>query len=176
MSKETTSNTNIINPKPCNYNCGTRIYWNTSENAYFKIFCGNRHKFPNISRSNITTTVKSKNDFTKPNYYNKFTNKQHQPKPKMSNSLELLQGSIADVQKKYEILSDIVSEANGKVHGSQSHIVNVANNSISLIVYYEVPEGQRDAIKQKFNSFIKKLMVFQKPTKNDKTTNRHKYH
>ena len=34
----------------------------------------------------------------------------------MSNSLELLQGSIVDIQKKYEILSDIVSEAkNGKV-------------------------------------------------------------
>jgi hypothetical protein len=34
------------------------------------------------------------------------------------NSLELLQGPIEDIQKKYEILSDIVSEANGKVHDS----------------------------------------------------------
>jgi hypothetical protein len=41
----------------------------------------------------------------------------------MSNSLELLTGSIAEIQKKYEILSDIVSEYNDKVHGSQSHIV-----------------------------------------------------
>jgi hypothetical protein len=124
------------------------------------VFSGNRHQCPNRSKSNTTTTVKPKNDFTKPNYYNKFTNKQ-QPKPKMSNSLELLQGHIADVQQRYEFLSDIVSEANGKVHGSQSHIVNNANNSISLIVYYEVPEGQRDIIKQKFNSFIKNLMVLQ---------------
>jgi hypothetical protein len=74
----------------------------------------------------------------------------------MSNSLELLQGPIGDVQKKYEILSDIVSKSNGKIHGSQSHIVNVANNNstiISLIVYYEVPseEGRRDEIKHKFN-------------------------
>jgi hypothetical protein len=30
-------------------------------------------------------------------------------------------------------LSDIVRDHNGKVHGSQSHIV--ANNSMSLIVY-----------------------------------------
>jgi hypothetical protein len=38
----------------------------------------------------------------------------------MSNSFELLQGSIAEVQKKYEILSDIVIiEYNDKVHGSQ---------------------------------------------------------
>ena len=155
------SNTNIINPKPCNYGCNTRIYWNTLENAYFEVFSGNRHQCPNRSKSNTTTITKPRNDFTtKPNYYNKFSNKQ-QPKPKMSNSLELLQGPRADVQKKYEILSDIVSEVNGKVHGSQSHIITNTNNSISLIVYYEVPEGQRDEIKQKFNSFVKNLMILQ---------------
>jgi hypothetical protein len=87
----------------------------------------------------------------KPNYYNKFTK---QPKPKMSNSFELLTGSIQDIQKKYEILADIVTEYNGKVHGSQSHIV--ANNSMSLIVYYEVPaEGnKREEVKQKFNNVV----------------------
>jgi hypothetical protein len=37
----------------------------------------------------------------------------------MSNSFELLSGTIAEIQEKYEILSDIVSEYNGKVHGSQ---------------------------------------------------------
>ena len=36
----------------------------------------------------------------------------------MSNSLEYLQDSITEIQKKYETLSDIVTE-NGKVHGSQ---------------------------------------------------------
>jgi hypothetical protein len=146
------SSTNtIINPKPCNYNCGTRIYWNTSENAYFEVFSKKKHMCPNRSKS-VTPT----NTASKPNYYNKFANRQ--PKPKMSNSLELLQGPIADVQKKYEILSDIVSEANGKVHGSQSHIVT-ADNSVSLIVYFEVPEGQLDEIKHKFNSFVENLMV-----------------
>ena len=39
----------------------------------------------------------------------------------MSNSLKLLQGSIIDIQKKYEILSDIVRDYNGKVHGSISY-------------------------------------------------------
>ena len=78
----------------------------------------------------------------------------------MSNSLELLQGSIADVQRKYEILSDIVSEANGKVHGSQRDR-DQKTGLIDLLVYYEVPEGQRDEIKQKFNSFVKNLMVLQ---------------
>jgi hypothetical protein len=66
-----------------------------------------------------------------------------------------LTGSIQDIQKKYEILSDIVSEANGKVHGSQSpKSPIVANNSMSLIVYYEVPEGKREEVKQKFNNYI----------------------
>ena len=55
----------------------------------------------------------------------------------MSNSFKLLTGPVSEIQKKYEILSDVVSEANGKVNGSQSHII--ANNSMSLIVYYEVP-------------------------------------
>jgi hypothetical protein len=126
------------------------------------VFSGNRHQCPNRSSSNNKKSlihnsagVENKSNYYKKSFYSK------EPKPKMSNSLELLQGSIADVQQRYEILSDIVSEANGKVHGSQSHIVNNANNSISLIVYYEVSEGQRDAIKQKFNSFVKNLMVLQ---------------
>jgi hypothetical protein len=157
-----TSN-NIINPKPCNYNCGTRIYWNISENVYFEVFSGNRHQCPNRQQGKKSNNTVTQMTITKPNYYKKSyytTQKQNQqPKPKMNNSLELLQGSIADVQKKYEILSDIVSEANGKVHGSQSHII-AGNNSILLIVYYEVPEGQRDEIKHKFNSFVENLMVY----------------
>ncbi len=33
------SSTNtIINPKLCNYGYGPRIYWNTSQNVYFKVF------------------------------------------------------------------------------------------------------------------------------------------
>src|SRR5215213_11241061 len=67
------------------------------------------------------------------------------------NSFELLQGPIETIQK-YEILSDIVSENNGKVHGSQSHMIS--NNSMSLIVYYEVPQGQRDEVINKLNNSI----------------------
>ena len=64
----------------------------------------------------------------------------------MSNSLELLSGPILEVQRKYEKLSDIVNEYNGKVHGSQSH---VNGNIVSLIVYYEVSEGKREEVKRK---------------------------
>ncbi|HEY5737382.1 MAG TPA: hypothetical protein VIS28_03810 [Nitrososphaeraceae archaeon] len=44
-----------------------------------------------------------------------------------------------------------MSEYNGKVHGSQSHIVP---NNIQLIVYYEIPLGQRDEVKRKFDQFV----------------------
>ena len=72
----------------------------------------------------------------------------------MSNSFELFTVSVSDIQKKYEILLDIVTEYNGKVHWSHSHIIT-ANNSISLIVYYEVPvEGnKREEVKRKFSNF-----------------------
>jgi hypothetical protein len=44
----------------------------------------------------------------------------------MENSFELLTGSsVADIQKQYEILSDIVRDYNGKVHGSQYHILSI---------------------------------------------------
>ena len=146
------SNTAIINPKPCNYGCNTRIYWDISSNSYLEVFTKKKHICPNRSSSNNNNNnnknssiaeLSSANttSINKPNYYNKFS-KQYKPKPKMSNSFELLSGSVLEVQKKYEILSDIVNQYNGKVHGSQSHII--ANNLISLIVYYEVPaEGNK---------------------------------
>jgi hypothetical protein len=98
----------------------------------------------------MTTNTTNPPHYSKKSYYVT----QQQSKPKKSNSLELLSGPISDIQKKYEILSDIVTETNGKVHGSQSHII--ANNSMHLIVYYEVPavEGQREEVKRKFENYI----------------------
>lgn len=78
----------------------------------------------------------------------------------MSNSFELLTGPIDIIQQKYEILSDIIIEVSGRVHGSQSH--NVTNNSIQLIVYFEVPEDKRDEVKQKFNNMIRNVFALQR--------------
>ena len=77
----------------------------------------------------------------------------------MSNSLELISGPIDSGQKKYEILSDVVTEYNGKVHGSQS---TVNGNNVSLIVYYEVPEGLRNQVKEKFNTIARNQLVLQR--------------
>ena len=71
----------------------------------------------------------------------------------MSNSFELLQGLVADTQRKYEILSDIVSDIGGKVHGSQTDR-EPKTELINLIVYYEVLEGKREEVKQRFKNDI----------------------
>jgi hypothetical protein len=140
------SNSNIY-PKPCAYNCNTQIYWNTSTNEYWEVFTKKKHICPNRSSNNTTAATTNK-----PIYYNK-KSWTSQPKPKMSNSFELLKGSIEEIQKKYEILSDIVTEYNGKVHGSQRG-QDPKTGLIDLLVYYEVPLGQREEVKQKFKNSI----------------------
>jgi hypothetical protein len=120
---------------------------------YFEVFSQKRHICPNRPNNNNKPVIPASTNNTKPTYYSKKPWSTMQPKPKMSNSFELLTGPIETIQKSYEILSDLVIvEYNGKVHGSQAHIV--ANN-MQLIVYYEVPLGQRDEVKRKFETFVR---------------------
>ena len=170
------NNQNKINPRPCVYNCGIQIYWNDSVNEYWEVFTKKKHICPNrgnrASGTTTTTTITKDVGITppttaqKPRYYNPSARKrtpyasfenQQQSKPKMSNSFEYLQGSIAEIQKKYEILSDIVTEYGGKVHGSQRDR-DPKTGLIDLLVYYEVPLGQRDEVKNNLsNSIVTKL-------------------
>jgi hypothetical protein len=130
---------NNIYPKVCGYGCNTRIYWNTSVSEYWEVLAQKKHVCPNRVSTNKPTSTTS-------TYYNK---KPWSPKPKMSNSFELLQGSILQVQKQYEVLSDIVIDTGGKVHGSQRDR-DTRTGLLDLLVYYEVPEGKRDEVKRKF--------------------------
>ena len=133
------STTNNIIPKDCSYGCNTRIYWSVADNAYFEVFTKQKHICKN--RSNNTKS---------------FYSTTKQPKPKMSNSLELLSGPVSEIQHKYEILSDIViTEYNGRVHGSQRDR-DPKTGLIDLLVYYEVPIGQREEVKRKFDNFYYK--------------------
>jgi hypothetical protein len=79
---------------------------------------------PNRSTNNkYQSTVTSPSNAPKHYYYNntkKALFSASSPNTKMSNIFEYLEGSIAEIQKKYETLSDIVTEYNGKVHGSQT--------------------------------------------------------
>ena len=70
-----------------------------------------------------------------------------------SNSFEYLQDSIAEIQKKYETLSNIVSEYRDKVHRSQRDI-DPKTGLIDLLVDYKVPEGKRDEVKSKLSNYI----------------------
>jgi hypothetical protein len=154
-----TQNNNIY-PKACSYQCGVQIYWNNSTNEYWEVFTKKKHICPNRVNNNnkpITTTsnnvtASTTTSNTKPTYYSKKT-WSTQPIPKMSNSFELLTGPIDTIQKKYEMLSDIVSEYNGKVHGSQRDR-DPKTGLIDLLVYYEVPLGQREEVKRKFENFL----------------------
>jgi hypothetical protein len=173
MKMASNNNNQNINPRPCVYGCGIQIYWNDSVNEYWEVFTKKKHICPNRrnkSSGTITTTTTTKDGgitppstAQKPRYFNpsarkrtpyaSFANQQQFAKPKMSNSFEYLQGSITEIQKKYEILSDIVTEYGGKVHGSQRDR-DPKTGLIDLIVYYEVPLGQRDEVKKKFDNFL----------------------
>ena len=130
-----------IKPKLCAYNCGTKIYWNSSANAYWEVFANKRHVCPYRPTKNSTNVQKP----TQPVY------KKYQ-KPRMDNSLEVLSGSPGFVKLKYEYLTDLIKEYNGRTHGSQSHSF-IDKDILQIIVYYEVPEGKREEVKRKFNSY-----------------------
>ena len=151
--------TNNSYPKSCTYGCNTQIYWNTSVNEYWEVFTQKKHICS--SRSNKPPTTTAAPTTNRPTYYNKTPWISQQPKGKMSNSFELLSGPIETVQKKYEILSDIVSEYNGKVHGSQRDR-DPKTVLIDLLVYYEVPLGQREEVKKKFDNLVRNQMALQR--------------
>ena len=94
------SSNQVINPKPCSYNCGTRIYWDTVSNSYLELISKQKH----VCKNRSVSTNTQNNTYNNSQYYSK---KGYQ---KMSNSIELISGSISEVQKKYEILYDIVTE------------------------------------------------------------------
>lgn len=64
---------------------------------YWEVFTKKKHICPSRTSSESTTNTTG----AEHNYYNKFAK---QPKPKMSNSFELLQGHITEIQTKYDIL------------------------------------------------------------------------
>jgi hypothetical protein len=85
-----------------------------------KHICPNRVDKSSVTNANISSATRVGVSAIKPTYYNKkaWT---AQPKPKKSNFFELLTGPIETIQHKYETLSDLVTEHNGKIHGSQQN-------------------------------------------------------
>ena len=52
--------------------------------------------------------------------------------------------------KRSILVSDIVIQSGGKVHGSQRER-DIKTGLLDLLVYYEVPEGKRDKVKTRLN-------------------------
>ncbi len=170
-----------ITSKNCSYGCNTKIFWNASNNEYLEVITKKKHICPNRSKNNnnkfavARATGNSSNSSAKPAYYNSsqmnnlgdsnsnlnnynYNNKKSwllkpNNKQPMDNTLQILQGQADTIRKQYEVLSDLIKEFKGKTHGSQSHILS--DNSIQIIVYYEVPEGMRDDIKRMFEIYAR---------------------
>ncbi|ALI35329.1 hypothetical protein NMY3_01124 [Candidatus Nitrosocosmicus oleophilus] len=163
-----------INSKNCVYGCNTKIYWNTLNSEYLEVLTKKKHFCPNRSidknrsggAATINNHISSKPPFYKNDRVNNYNSKNNynykksgynsNNKQPMDNSLEILQGSPLTITKQYEVLSDLIKEFNGKTHGSQSH--TLPDNSLQIVVYYEVPEGTRDEIKRMFQSGTKNEM------------------
>jgi hypothetical protein len=167
MSSSDISN---INSKYCVYGCNTKIYWNTLNSEYSEVSTKKKHLCPNrsINSHNKVVAAINSNNSSKPEYYNNnhtnnYSNKNNynykkswlhsNSKQPMDNSMEILQGSYNTITKKYEALSDLIKEFKGKTHGSQSH--NLPNNSLQIVVYYEVPEGMREELKRMFETYTR---------------------
>lgn len=157
-----------INSRDCAYGCNTKIYWNVVNSEYLEVntmkkhFCPNR-SMPDYKPSNTPVNNNSSSKYTqyrneqiniqrnKNNHSDKKSWHKTNIKQPMDNSMEILYGSADTIIKQYEVLSDLIKEFNGKTHGSQSH--SLQNNSLQIVVYYEVPEGMRDKIKGMFSAY-----------------------
>lgn len=51
------NNNQNINPRPCVYNCGIQIYWNSSVNEYWEVFTKKKHICPNRGNKSSGTTT-----------------------------------------------------------------------------------------------------------------------
>ncbi len=161
-----------INSKYCLYGCNTKIYWNTLNSEYSEVLTKKKHFCPNRSinsnksvdaaainnytsskftnhKNNLQNNYSSKNNY---NYKKSWLNPNSNKQP-MDNSVKILQGSADKVTKQYEVLTDLIKEFKGKTHGSQSH--DLPNNTLQIVVYYEVLEGKRDDIKRMFETRTK---------------------
>jgi hypothetical protein len=159
------------NSKSCVYGCNTKIYWNTLNGEYSEVITKKKHFCPNrsfnsnkpASEATIDNNTSLKSTYYKNNHINNNGSKNNynykkswhnsNAKQPMDNSVEILQGSEDTIIKQYEVLTDLIKEFQGKTHGSQSH--SLQNNSLQIVIYYEVSEGKRDEIKGMFKTYTR---------------------
>src|SRR5215217_900996 len=139
-----------LRTKPCIWGCGQKLYWNTTTSQYFEEGTNQRHICPNrnqnlVKPSNVITKTSSSSSYSPSAYKRKETI----PKEPVSNSFEYLYGYPKTVREQYNYLSDLITKAGGKVHGSQSHVID--NGMLKILIYYEVPIGKREDLHIKYS-------------------------
>jgi hypothetical protein len=155
---------NTIKPKLCKYGCNVEIYWNIEKSDYWELNTKKKHICPSrvkryplkpifqpASSPNSTKSISYYNNFGKSFNYSEYS--------KTSHSYELLAGlTIVEIQKKYEILTEIIIAAKGKVQRSQLER-DPTTGKPGMLVYYEVPQGQISEVKRKFGNSIKNTVL-----------------
>ena len=156
---------NTIKPKLCTYGCNIEIYWNTEKSDYWELNTRKKHICPSRVKKYplkpMSQSVSSSNSTKSISYYgsNVGESLHYLQYPLSSHSFELLTGlTIGEIQKKYEILTDIIIKANGKVQGSQLDR-DPATGRPGMLIYYEVPQGQISEVKRKFDYSVKKMVL-----------------
>jgi ribosomal protein S18 len=130
-----TTNQNIYH-KPCVYNCNTLIYWNFATHEYWEVFTKKKHICPNSENKTTTTNTSAATPTKRPSYCKKPWSSQ-QPKPKMSNYLNYCKVQLMQYKKKYETLSDIVTEYGGKVHvAKETEIQRLASSTWYIMKFH----------------------------------------
>ncbi len=115
-----------------------RFIGNVATHEYWEVFTKKKHICPNRVNKPTTTTINTSAaaPTKRPSYCKKLWSSQ-QSKPKMFNSFELLQGSIDAIQKKYETLSDIVTEYGGKAPvAKETEIQRLASSTWSIMKFH----------------------------------------
>lgn len=141
--------------KPCGFNCGTELYWNTEMSRYYEVDTDKPHFCPNYVKGkkpdpSSQFKYKPTNSSTSTNQTSYTPKPKEDPKIKiMGNSYTHLTGPPSIIELGYERLSDIIRDAGGKIHGSQRGVDE--ENKMDLIVYWEVPLDWRPNVKESIN-------------------------
>jgi len=152
--------THIINPKPC-------AYWSSYSNLveYFskgtlEFFLQKKHICPNPGQKSETTTITPLPLTTPKTHYNSLTaitkrisfSSFPSQQPNSSNLFELpITSPKANIQNRMRCSLISLTEHGEIVHGSQKDS-DSKTRMTDLLIYYEVPQDQREEVKQKFDN------------------------
>lgn len=146
--------------KSCGFGCGTEIYWDDSVKRYKEVDTEEVHQCPNYVKGGIPKKETRWEPRTKPDYTAtkpKENAVASSGKTAADNSFTYITGTIRDLQLQYEIISSLVQEAGGKIHGSQRGTDE--EGKIDLLVYWEVPKGYKGNVNESFKQKVDRLSI-----------------